>query len=71
MGQEVGDRGLGSGIGLIRLGSAEKTTLGLGIKHWPRLRRLQSGQRMSGDFEIDTRVDLYSSSLCLLLESGP
>lgn len=56
MGQEAGERGQGSGLGLIRLGSAEKTTPGLGIKHRPESRRARTGARLKGDFQIDTRA---------------
>lgn len=43
-----------SGLGIIRLGSAEKTALGRGIKHRPGLRKTQTRVRMNGVFQIDT-----------------
>ncbi len=41
MGKRPGERGQGSGLGLIRLGSAEKTRLGLGTQCRPGLRTVQ------------------------------
>lgn len=51
----VGPLRWGSGLGLIRLGSAEKTELGPGIKQRPGLRMVHTGAMVKGDFQIDTR----------------
>lgn len=45
LGGRGGKRGSGSGLGIIRLGSAEKTELGLDIKHRPGLREDKLGRK--------------------------
>lgn len=48
----MGKRGSGSGLGIIRLGSAEKTELGLDIKHRPGLREDKLGRKWKGTFRL-------------------
>lgn len=53
VGRGVGGRGH-SGLGVIRLGSAEKTALGVGFNSRPGLKRTQTKVGLNGGLPTDT-----------------